>query len=138
MRTVYVDTGAFIALLWQRDAAHHHAREHLLRLRRERARLVTSDAVIAETCTRLRYDAGLPRTLAFRDFLQEAADSAALTIRESDAGLRQSAFELMARYHGLTLSYADCVGAAVAREVSAAAVFGLDNDFRVMGLNVEP
>lgn len=138
MRTVYVDTGAFLALLWQRDSAHQGARAHLLRLRGERARLVTSEAVIGETCTRLRYDAGLPRTLAFRDFLTQAAGTGALTVRESDAGLRQAAFEVMARYDGLTLSYADCIGAAVAAEMKADAVFGLDHDFRVMGFSLEP
>lgn len=44
----------------------------------------------------------------------------------------------MATYADLRLSYADCVGAVVAKEARAAAVFGLDHDFRVLGFNLEP
>lgn len=44
----------------------------------------------------------------------------------------------MERYEGLALSYADAVGAVVARRVRADAVFALDNNFRIMGFTVEP
>jgi predicted nucleic acid-binding protein len=44
----------------------------------------------------------------------------------------------MARFPDLKLSYADAVGAVVAREVRAAAVFGLDDDFRHLGFALEP
>ncbi len=36
------------------------------------------------------------------------------------------------------LSYADGIGAAIAEERRVDAVFGLDNDFRVMGFALEP
>lgn len=44
----------------------------------------------------------------------------------------------MERYPDLTLSFTDCVGAVTATEGRAAAVFGLDNDFRVLGFPLEP
>lgn len=137
-RTVYVDTGAFIALLWTRDRHHSLVRAQYERLRAERARLVTSDPVIAETATRLRYDAGLLAARTFASIVREATDAATLAVRESDADLRARAFAVMARYNGLALSYADCVGAAVAEEVRADAVLGLDDNFRVMGFHLEP
>jgi predicted nucleic acid-binding protein len=49
-----------------------------------------------------------------------------------------AALEVMARFPHLRPSYADAVGAAVAREVRAAAVFGLDDDFRQLGFALEP
>jgi predicted nucleic acid-binding protein len=70
--------------------------------------------------------------------LAEAVALQALRIRETDAKLRSSALGLMERYGDLRLSYADCIGAAVAQEIDAGAVFGLDHDFRVMGFAVEP
>jgi predicted nucleic acid-binding protein len=44
----------------------------------------------------------------------------------------------MERHPDLTLSFTDCVGAVTATEGRAAAVFGLDNDFRVLGFTLEP
>lgn len=138
MRTVYVDTGAFIALLWRRDRAHERVRTHLERLRADGDLLLTSEPVVAETATRLRYDAGLPAALAFRRALEQALAGGQLRIRDGDARLRDAAFEVMAQYADLRLSYADCVGAAVARESRCGAVFGLDEDFRAMGFSLEP
>ena len=138
MRKLYVDSGAFIALVWRRDRAHDRVRDHFLRSRAARDLLVTSDPVIGETVTRLRYDAGLRAALTFRRILDEAMGSGSLVVRDTERRLRVAAFEVMARFPDLTLSYADCVGAAVAREIEAQAIFGLDHDFRIMGFALEP
>lgn len=138
MRAVYVDTGAWIALAFRRDRAHPKISHHFRRLRRDGDLLFTSDPAVGETITRLRYDAGLSYALGFRRILEEAVALQALRIRETDARLRSSALSLMERYADLRLSYADCIGAAVAQEIDAGAVFGLDHDFRVMGFAVEP
>lgn len=138
MTTVYVDSGAFIALVWRRDQAHERVTSQYRRYRSQRARFVTSDPVVGETATRLRYDDGLPAALAFRDVVREAVSAGDLRVRESDQPLRNAAFDVMRRYGDLPLSYADGVGAAVTREVKAAAVFGLDHHFRLMGFTLEP
>jgi predicted nucleic acid-binding protein len=138
MRAVYVDTGAWIALAYRRDRAHPTISRHFRKLRDDGGLLVTSDPAVGETITRLRYDAGLSYALSFRRILEEAVAQQALRIRETDARLRASALSLMERYADLRLSYADCVGAAVAHALGADTVFGLDNDFRVMGFAVEP
>ena len=100
--------------------------------------MLTSNLVLAETATRLRYDAGLSAALTFRDFLQRATDSGRLAVRYNDPDLDREAWALMERYAGRSLSFADCVGAVTAREASAAAVFGLDADFAILGFAVEP
>lgn len=136
MRTIYVDSGAFIALVRRKDRQHPRIRQHFEGLLAEGSRLITSDPAVAETATRLRYDVGLEAALAFRRALTSA--SGRLTIRDSDAKLRAAAFDFMAHYADLRLSYADAMGAAVAREAKASAVFGLDDDFRVLGFSLEP
>jgi hypothetical protein len=45
-------------------------------------------------------------------------------VRDSDEGLRSRALAIMKDYADLTLSHADCVGVAIAREFNADAVFG--------------
>ena len=138
MRAVYVDTGAWIAVAYRRDRAHKRMSRHLAKLRADGDLLVTSDPAIGETVTRLRYDAGLTAALAFRQTLEEAVTLQTLRIRDTDADLRRRALKLMERHGDLRLSYADCVGAAVARQINAETVFGLDNDFRILGFVVEP
>lgn len=138
MRAVYVDTGAWIAVAYRRDQAHRRMSRHFKKLRADGDLLVTSDPAVGETVTRLRYDAGLASALEFRRILDEAVGQQTLRIRDSDSELRKRALKLMERYRDLRLSYADCVGAAVAKEIDASAIFGLDNDFRVMGFTVEP
>lgn len=71
-------------------------------------------------------------------FLELATQSGRLAIRYSDAALDAKAWALMEKYADQTLSFADCTGAVVAREAAAAAVFGLDADFAILGFALEP
>ena len=113
-------------------------RDHYGKLREERATLLSSNLVIAETATRLRYDAGLPTALAFRSLIEEGVSAGVLALRYADAELDARAWELMAQYAALTLSFTDCVGAVTAREARADTVFGLDADFTRLGFALEP
>lgn len=133
-----MDTGAFIALLWQRDRAHAACRDHLRRLRTAGDALLTSNLVLAETATRLRYDAGLGAALAFRTLVDEAVRTGQLSVRHSDPALDAKAWDVMERYRDQQLSFADCTGAVVAQEARVGAVFGLDSDFVVLGFTLEP
>lgn len=65
MRTVYVDTGAWIALAYRRDRVHAQVSRRFAEMRKRGDLLVTSGPAIGETVNRLRYDAGLPLALAF-------------------------------------------------------------------------
>ena len=100
--------------------------------------LLTSNLVVSETATRLRYDAGPSAAIAFRGLLEAAVEAGRLIVRHADGAVDSSAWDLMERYPDLTLSFTDCVGAVTATEGRAAAVFGLDNDFRVLGFSLEP
>lgn len=138
MRIVYADTGAFIALLWRRDRAHERVRDHYRSLRESGDVLLTSNLVVSETATRLRFDASLPVATAFRELLDAAVDSGRLIVRHTDTEVDAKAWELMQLHADARLSFTDCVGAVTAAEGRAAAVFGLDRDFRVLGFPLEP
>lgn len=138
MRVVYVDTSALIALIWRRDRAHDPVAAHFRRLREARDTLITCNLVIAETATRLRYDAGLGAALAFRDLLDQATHSGQFSVRHADAELDARAWAVIAQYDTRALSFVDAVGAVTARDGGAAAVFGLDADFAALGFALEP
>lgn len=112
--------------------------DHYRVLREERAGLLTSNLVVAETATRLRYDAGLIAAIGFRDLIERAVDAGRLTIRYVNEDLEREAWGLMERYSDQMLSFADCAGAATAREAGVETVFGLDADFFTLGFGLEP
>jgi predicted nucleic acid-binding protein len=93
--------------------------------------------VLAETATRLRYDAGLESALAFRALVDEGVRANLLTVRYADAELDARAWDVMGKFAERALSFVDCAGAVTAREARAAAVFGLDADFSVLGFALE-
>jgi predicted nucleic acid-binding protein len=100
--------------------------------------MLTTSLVVAETATRLRYDAGLPTALAFRDIVADAVRSGRLAVRYADEELHAKSWALMARFSDQALSFTDCAGAVAAREARADAVLGLDADFSVLGFALEP
>lgn len=59
-------------------------------------------------------------------------------MRDSTADLRAAAFRVLGENPRLRLSYADGMGAAVARDEQVDAVFALDTDFRELGFRLEP
>lgn len=137
-RLVYTDSGVFIALVYTRDRWHQRVATYFRALRAAGDRLLTSEPVIAETVTRLRYDAGPRAVSAFGHILAVAEADGSLVVRESDGDLRHAAIGLMEQYADLRLSYADAVGAVISRGRHVDGVFALDDDFRVLGFAIEP
>lgn len=138
MRTLYGDTGAFLAYVLKRDRWHKPAVEHFRRARDDGDRLITCDAALSETFARLRCDAGTEAVRRFRSAIEGEILASRLTIRFGDSALHAAALDIMDAYSDIVLSYPDCVGVAVAREMRTRAVFGFDNDFRILGLELEP
>lgn len=138
MRIVYVDTGAWIALLDGADRLHPRALATYEALLDEGARLVTSSDVIDESATRLRYDAGLEAALAFRDAVAQAEKSRLLRVLPVDAAVQQKAYSLWERHSQLVLSLTDATSAILARSLSIKTVFGFDADFRALGFTLTP
>ena len=71
---VFVDTGGWYAATVPRDRSHKLAIQHYAALLGADSLLITSNYVLDETITRLRYDSGHDSTIAFLDRIEEAAD----------------------------------------------------------------
>lgn len=138
MRLLYVDTGYLLALALRRDRHHRPATAHFRSIRATPVTLVTTDAVLGETFTRLRYDAGVKSVQALRDALGRVEAAGTLRVQESSADLRDQALDLVEQYDSRPLSYADAAGAVLARQVGVDAVLGFDDDFRMLGFVLEP
>jgi predicted nucleic acid-binding protein len=138
VKAVVVDTGAWIALLSRNDQYAGAAAERYGILSAEGARLVTTNYIVDETATRLRYDAGLDAALAYRRMLDDSVQTRRLRIAWIDEPTEREAWRLLEQYRDVTLSLTDATTAVAARRARITEIFGLDRDFEALGLVVLP
>lgn len=138
MSLVFVDTGAWIALLNRGERLHSKARETYASFSGQGTRLATSSDVLDETTTRLRYDIGLKAALAFRDAVESAQQKRLLRVIWVDANIHRQAWALLERHRDVELSFTDATSSAIARELKSKTVFGFDGDFRSLGFELIP
>ena len=138
MKTVVVDTGAWIALLSSADQHGAAATDRYRALSTEGVRLVTTNYIVDETATRLRYGAGLDAALAFRRMLDDSVKARRLRITWIDETSEREAWRILEQYHDVTLSLTDATTAVTARRARIEEIFGFDRDFEALGLLVLP
>ncbi len=138
MKAAFVDTGAWIALVKADDQLHVPARLEYQRLRAARVGLVTSNYVVVESATRLRYDVGLTAALDFRSRLLALQNNGRARVVWIDERLESDGWQIMEQYGDLRLSLTDATSAAVARSGRITDVFGFDRHFQALGFTVIP
>jgi predicted nucleic acid-binding protein len=138
LKSVVVDTGAWIALLSRADQHAPAAAERYRTLSAEGARLVTTNYIVDETATRLRYGGGLDAALAYRRMLDDSVKARRLRIAWVDESTEREAWRVLEQYRDVTLSLTDATTAVAARRAHIAEIFGFDRDFEALGLLVLP
>ena len=138
MKAVLVDTGAWIALLSRGDQHAAAATDRYVELSGEGARLVTTNYIVDETATRLRYGAGLDAALAYRRMLDDSVKARRLRLAWIDETIEREAWRILEQYRDVPLSLTDATTAVTARRSRIEEVFGFDRDFEALGLLVLP
>ena len=88
---IFVDTGAWIALSDKSDQYHDEGRAIYARLKAQRVRLMTTDYIIDETVTRIRYDSGHENAVRFLDLIEQAGRTGVVRIISIESRLFQTA-----------------------------------------------
>ena len=138
MKTVVVDTGAWIALLSRADQHAAAATERYQTLAGEGVRLVTTNYIVDETATCLRYGAGLDAALGYRRMLDDSVKARHLRITWIDESIEREAWRVLEQYRDVALSLTDATTAVTARRIRIDEIFGFDRDFEALGLLVLP
>lgn len=133
---IFVDTGAWIAILNQRDQHHQEAVEIYSKLEQQQIRFLTTDYVIDETATRLRYDANHSLAVMFLNRIEILVDVGLLTITEIDTNVFREAKALFRQYDSARLSFTDCTSFVVCRENRINEAFAFDRHFPIMGIDL--
>jgi hypothetical protein len=128
---IFLDTSGFFALMDARHSAHLKAR-HWLGSQRGRARPVTTEWIVGETCTLLVARKRPHLVARFLDYLEQ---STALLVLNPDEGLLVSAKQLICRQAEQGYSFVDCLSFCVMKERSISQALTADEHFRKAGFS---
>ncbi len=134
--TLFVDSGAFIALFALNDRYHRQAAE-FYRKCTSRTK-VTTNLVVAETYTWLRYKASYEAAAAFATGVKEAEERGFLTIIRATKELESETLQILERFKTESLSFVDGLSFVVIATINIKEVFGFDSHFFVLGCNLVP
>ena len=132
----FVDSGAWIALYNRRDQHHADAIGTFRILEQQRTRLLTTEYVIDETVTRLRYDAGHAAAVVFLDAIEGAEKKNTVTAIAIDRSSFQEAKRLFRQYSSEKPSFTDCTSFVVCQTYGISAAFAFDRHFPIMGISL--
>lgn len=132
MIMIFVDTGAWIALSDTSDQYHMEAVEIYTVLKHRRERFLTTDYVIDETVTRLRYDASHQIAVRFLDLIHLSEKTGILQVIHIDKMLFEKAISIFRQYDSVVLSFTDCVSFAVCQIYKIYEAFAFDQHFTMM------
>ena len=137
---IFVDSGAWIALSNRRDQHHDDAVIIYTTLKQQKARFLTTDYVIDETVTRIRYNWNHSGAVKFLDFIKrikEATEETGdLTVATVNSTLFQKAERLFRQYDTARLSFTDCTSFAVCQQHNISEAFAFDQHFPMMGITL--
>lgn len=138
MNPVFVDTGGWIAITVVRDQFHKQAASYYRKLSKKEIPLVTSNYVLAETYTRIRYDDGHPKALQFHSLIIQAIKLGRLHLEWVTPTIHQEAWRIFEHYQDQVFSFVDCTSFVIARKVRAKEIFGFDQNFNTVGFILKP
>lgn len=135
MRSVFVDTSAFVALRNESEVEHKRARTALAELIDAGETLFTSNYVFAETYTALLVRIGREEAIEWgRRF--RAGEAIELVRLEPD--VEDEAWEILERHPDKQWSYVDATSFALIERHDSSEAFALDAHFAQRGLRVFP
>lgn len=137
---LFIDTGGFIAVMNDRDPAHERAVGFWNTALEAGRRLVTSNFVVAETYTWMRYRKD-PRirqkAFTFLELLEQIQPPA-LKIVHATASVDKQARVLLRKHRDLPLSYCDALSAVIADRFGVDHIFTFDQHFLALGKLIQP
>jgi uncharacterized protein len=135
MRSVFVDTSAFVALRNAAEAEHERARAALTGLLTEGAALFTSNYVFAETYTALMVRVGRAEAI---EWGRRFRASGAIELVRLEEGVESEAWEILERHGDKRWSYVDATSFALIEREESDEAFAFDAHFGQRGLRVHP
>ena len=135
MKALFVDTAGWAACADGADPAHEASRAARDAALEAGQTLVTTDCVVDETLTLIRFRLGLA---AARAWWEQVDRSPRLRWEQIDGERFDKARELLFQYRDKDFSFTDCTSFVVMRELRLTDALSTDRHFRQMGFQILP
>jgi predicted nucleic acid-binding protein len=135
MRSVFVDTSAFVALRNASEAEHERARTTLSELIEDGAALFTSNYVFAETYAALLVRVGRAEAI---EWGRRFRAGAAIELVRLEPGVEEDAWQILEQHGDKGWSYVDATSFALIERDGGGEAFSFDAHFAQRGLRVLP
>jgi len=123
---VFLDTGAFLALADEDDDYHTAARSIHAGLLQSRVQLLTSNLVLAETYTLIRFKVSHHAAVEF----MKRFDQTKIKVLRVTESIEQTAKAIFVRYDDKDFSFVDCTSFALIDHQRLDHAFAFDSHFR--------
>lgn len=123
-RNIFVDTGVFIALADKSDQYNLKAKAQAKEVERQKAKLYTTDLVVAETHSYLHYHLGIQAARTFWRKIMDGSSGVQILFTTSED--LASAWGVVDRYPDQDFSLIDCVSFAVIERMGLHEAFTFD------------
>ena len=130
----FVDTSALIALADRTDQYHSRATQFVRHLTTE-PQFHTSNYILNEMITRLRFTVGVNTALEFAISMK---GSHLYTIHTVDHKIEELALTVLKKYADHPLSFTDCTTMVLMDRLGMSQIFAFDDDFRKVGYQLAP
>lgn len=138
MSVIFIDTWAWYALVDTTDSDHPVAQLALEELLEGDYTFVTTNFVIAETVTLIRYNLHHQAAIEFHTRLQQLIDDGLVEFVRVDEAQESVAWQIFEKYKDQDFSYIDCTSFAVMRAHKLTHAFTADHHYDVMGFSLVP
>ena len=132
---LFADTGAWCALYDRSDVHHARTSAFLQELKRKKAQLITSDYVLDESLTLLRFRAEHKEAVEFSKWVLQSPLVKLINVDEKSW---QAAWEMFVRYDDKGFSFTDCTSFAIMRQLGLLNAFAFDRNFEQAGFVMLP
>jgi len=126
MKRLFVDTGAWYALIDKNDPDHKEAASFI---KNNQTPLLTTNFVFDETVTLLRSRLGWNVAKEFGLKLKDSRFVSLISVKDED---EERAWEIFLKYKDKDFSYTDCTSFAVMKRFKMDAAFTFDSHFQTM------
>jgi len=130
---IFVDTSAFLAILYAGDRYHQRAESCLRNLREEGQTLFTNNYIIVESTVLIQKRLGIEKVRQFREMITPL-----LKIEWVDEDQHNSAIETVLQANRRRLSLVDCSAFQTMNSLGIDTVFTFDPHFAEQGFEVIP
>jgi predicted nucleic acid-binding protein len=130
---LFVDTSAWLALNDKNDQYHGDAVSRSAKIKQQKIQLVTSEYVLDESITIIRYRVSHRAAVIFGDALMS---STIVSIEDIADAERLKAWALFKKYGDKELSFTDCTSFALMMKLGLQKAFAFDDHFRLLGFQL--